>query len=140
MKKHISIVSRLNKLKAFFIFWAEQRYGVLGSCQFEQKGGFSYCRGGSVHPHIDVLEAFDPNLAADPFRWIPKGLMQDLMDNTNETGTPVIDQVSGYTNQQMYSAFQSNIYTLQDYRLKLLQTTSNSTSAFVTNLFAQYHY
>ena len=80
MKKHISIVSRLNKLKAFFIFWAEQRYGVLGSCQFEQKGGFSYCPGGSVHPHIDVLEAFDPNLAADPFRWIPKGLMQDLMD------------------------------------------------------------
>ena len=58
----------------------------------------------------------------------PQGLFYDLRDVTNEAGTPVLDQVSGYTNQQMFGAFQSNIYTLQDYRVKLLQTTTNSTS------------
>lgn len=30
---------------------------------------------------IDVEENFNSNLTADPFRWIPKGLMEDLMDN-----------------------------------------------------------
>lgn len=45
-----------------------------------------------------------------------------------------------FINQQMFNAFQSTIYTLQDYRVKLLQQTSNPTSGFVTNLFAQYHY
>ena len=76
----------------------------------------------------------------DPFHWIPQGLFYDLNDNRNETGNPVIDQVSGYTNQQMFNAFQSTIYTLQNYRIRLLQTTTNSTSGFVPNLFSQYGY
>lgn len=45
------------------------------------------------------------------------------------------------TNQQMFTAFQSNIYTLADYKAKLiLQNPTNPTSNFVTNLFFQYHY
>jgi hypothetical protein len=33
------------------------------------------------NPHIDVEENFNSNLGRDPFKWIPKGLMEDLMDN-----------------------------------------------------------
>ena len=77
-------------------FLADQRYGTLGSCQGEQTGGFSYCPNGFNHPNIDVLEAFDPNLSTDPFRWIPKGLMEDLIDNTIEN-TPIIDNIGGFT-------------------------------------------
>ncbi|MEO7044032.1 MAG: hypothetical protein ABI091_01905 [Ferruginibacter sp.] len=40
----------------------------------------------------------------------------------------------------MFGAFQSNIYTLHDYRVKLLQQTTNATSANVPDLFSQYHY
>ncbi len=78
-----------------------------------------------------------------PFYWIPQGLFYDLMDNRNDRAfsqDAVDDQVSGYTNLQMFGAFQSNIYTLQDYRVRLLQTTTNPTSQFVTNLFLQYGY
>lgn len=49
-------------------------------------------------------------------------------------------QRAEYTNQQMFNTFQSNIYTLQDYRVRLLQTTTNPTSGFVPNLFSQYDY
>ena len=80
-------------------YMADLRYGALGSCQKEQQGGDSYgptCDISSTgHSHIDVLEFFDPNLASDPFHWIPKGLYEDLIDATNET-FPVTDNVSGY--------------------------------------------
>ena len=51
-----------------------------------------------------------------------------------------MDIILRFTNKQMFAAFQSNINTLQDYRVRLLQMTTNPTSASVTNLFAQYHY
>lgn len=93
-----------------------------------------------MHPHLDVEESFNPNLASDPFKWIPQGLFYDLRDLSNENA-PVIDQVSGFSNQQMFNAFQSTIFTLADYRAKLLQQNpTNQISAFVTNLFNQYHY
>ena len=59
-----------------------------------------------AHMHIYVMEAFNPNLTADPFRWIPKGLMQDLMDVTNETNPPGVinDAVSGVTISQLFAA------------------------------------
>ena len=111
--------------------------------QTKQTGGIEWCNtAGTGHPNINVVENFNPNLPTDPFRWIPQGLFQDLRDPANETNPPfsVNDNVSGYTNQQMFAAFQSNINTLQDYRLRLLQTTTNPTSASVINLFNQYHY
>lgn len=86
---------------------------------------------------------FNPNLASDPFRWIPQGLFYDLWDPANETtinGKPVNHYVSGYSNQQLFSSFQSTIYTLEDYRSRLLQTISNPTSGEISGLFSQYHY
>ncbi len=44
------------------------------------------------------------------------------------------------THQQMFNAFQGTIHTLQNYRVRLLQTTTNPTSGQVTGLFSQYHY
>jgi hypothetical protein len=121
-------------------YLADRTYGTTASCQTEQAGGTTWCKtNGTLHPHIDVVENFNPNLPSDPFKWIPKGLFQDLRDVTNEP-TPILDQVSNYTNQQMFGAFLYNIYSLQDYRVKLLQMTTNSTSAFVPSLFSQYGY
>ena len=142
----ISPVIALGESWAYYMghFLSDRMYGTLAECQQEQVGGGNFCNppGGTNHPHIDVVENFDPNLATDPFRWIPQGLFLDLRDPANEIFPlrPVNDNVSGYTNQQMFAAFQSNINTLQDYRVRLLQTTTNPTSASVINLFNQYHY
>jgi len=120
---------------------ADFTYGLNSSTSYEQQTTFS-----NNYPvdkassHLNLLESFDPKKTTDPFHWIPQGLFYDLLDPANETGVPVLDQVSGYTNQQMFNAFQSNIVTLQDYRARLLQTTTNSTSVYVTNLFNQYNY
>lgn len=125
-------------------FLADRTYGTNASCQTEQLGATSTCNFNATgHPHLDVEESFNPNLQSDPFNWIPQGLFFDLMDPANETIANfnfVNDFVSGYTTSQMFNTFQSNIYTLQDYRARLLQTTTNNTSAQVTGLFAQYNY
>ena len=124
-------------------FLADQRYGTFCDCQTIQTGAIAHCTSvvNPAHSHIDALEAFDPNLGVDPFRWIPKGLMEDLMDNTNETNFPVADQVAGFTIAQMFNALQPSVFTLQDYRMMLIQqNTANTTVNQVTNLFSQYHY
>lgn len=121
-------------------YLADRQYGTSAGCQIEQDGGSLWCNSsGTGHPHLDVLESFNPNLPSDPFKWIPQGLFHDLRDNTNEA-TPVLDQVSAYTNQQMFNAFQSDIFTLQDYRYKLLLQNGNNQATEVTSLFANYGY
>ena len=125
-------------------FMADLRYGTKGSCQTTQDNGRSYgvsCDFDySDHSHLDALEFFDPNLATDPFRWIPKGLDEDLIDANNETN-PITDNVSGYyTNHLLFNAFSSSITTLQGYRSNLLSQNANNQATNVINLFAAYHY
>lgn len=125
-------------------YLADRTYGFNSSTSVEQ--GIGYINNSPVaglSSHLNLLEDFNPHRTYDPFYWIPQGLFYDLMDNRNDRAfsqDAVDDQVSGYTNLQMFGAFQSNIYTLQDYRVRLLQTTTNPTSQFVTNLFLQYGY
>lgn len=125
-------------------YLADRTYGTTASCQTEQAGGATWCKtNGTLHPHIDVVENFNPDLSSDPFKWIPKGVFQDLRDVTNEqkaSGGFVNDNVSNYTNQQMFNALLYNIYSLQDYKAKLLLQNNNNQSVQVTNLFTNYHY
>ena len=122
-------------------FFADQRYGVLGSCQFEQKGGFSYCPGGGAHPHIDVLENYIPTLGTDPFHWIPKGIMEDLIDIGEPTANTLVnDQVSGFSIQQIFSALQSDIVSMPQYRSRFIQQNPGNQTTAITNLFVSYGY
>ena len=78
-------------------FMADFKYGLNSSQpQYLQPGKAYY--NGSVSAHINVLEGFNPNYTPDPFKWIPKGLYQDLRDAANETRPPqfVNDEVSNY--------------------------------------------
>ena len=143
-----SPIVALGESWAYYIghIFSDKQYGTSAGCWSEQDGlpGTTWCNyNGTGHPHLDVEENFNPNLSADHFEWIPQGLFRDLNDNSNEqkaTGGFVNDNVSGYTNQQMFNAFQSTIFTLQDYRLKLIQLNPNNQSTEITNLFADYHY
>ncbi len=92
------------------------------------------------HPHLDVEENFNPNLSTDPFYWIPQGLMLDLMDNTPTETSPVVDNVSGFTNLQLFNALQSDITSVPQYRIRFIQQNPGNQTTEVTNLFGQYHY
>lgn len=126
-------------------YMADRRYGNVSSAAGEQFSSYYNGYGGSgLNCHLVALELYDPNLAGYPFNWIPKGLYYDLLDtrveNKPPVGTgPVNDSVSGYTNQQMFNAFNSTILSIQSYKTNFIQQ-NNITSANVTNLFQSYGY
>lgn len=110
------------------------RYSTNVSCQIEQNGGGVFC---TDHAHIRVLETFSPNLQTDPFRWIPKGIFLDLNDNNSPPETaPVNDQVSEYSNQQMFSSIEGDVSSMQAYRNRLLAKYGGAQTTQVNNLFA----
>lgn len=122
---------------------ADQRYGTTASQQVIQNGAFRVGNGGGVGAHIGALESFDPNLAGDVFRWIPKGIMLDLSDNTptEAIGNRAnADQVTGYTNQQFFNALDADVRSVPNFRLRLLQENNNSQQVQVTALFQVYGY
>ncbi|HMK27637.1 MAG TPA: hypothetical protein VK483_16515, partial [Chitinophagaceae bacterium] len=101
--------------------------------------GIFFCPNGTNHPNIDVLENFDPNLLTDPFRWIPKGLLEDMTDNTNEIN-PITDNVQGFTIQQLYLALQADVNSVEQYRTRFIQQNPGNQNQQTINLFGQYHY
>lgn len=125
-------------------FITDWKYGVNSGCTSEQAdiNGViltQFCPNGTNRPQIEVLEEYNPNLNADPDRWIPKGLFLDLIDVANETRPPasVNDVVSGYTNQQFFSALQSDVRTMQQHRDRLLQQTGFNQG--VLDIFREYN-
>jgi hypothetical protein len=54
---------------------------------------------------------FDPICTPDPSRWMPIGVLHDLMDDRVEVlnPDPVNDNVSGYTQQKFFNALQSDV-------------------------------
>ncbi len=131
-------------------FLADQQYGINAYCESEQTdangNGIHYCPNGNTnspnHPDIDVLEYFTPTLSTDPFKWIPKGLMEDMMDNGEPAAvTGVNDQVSGYTIKQLFTALQSDVTTMAQYKARIVQQNpSNTTNQYLTSLFSSYGY
>lgn len=120
--------------------------GVNASCEREGGQQNNYCPDLTNHPDIDVLENYVPSYTPDPFHWIPKGIMEDLIDNTTEPpATGVNDQVSGFTIAQIFSALQSDVTTVQQYKARLILQNPNTPnnpnlSTQITNLFASYNY
>ena len=90
--------------------------------------------------YLNALESFDPNYTPDPFHWIPKGLMEDMIDNTPNEIRPIIDNVSGFTISQLFDALQSDVTSVPQYRARFIQQNPNNQTIEITNLFGQYHY
>lgn len=126
-------------------YLADKEYGVTYSGNTQEQGN-TYSNNYPLYglsSHLNLLEDFSPYRTYDPFYWIPQGVFYDLNDNRNDfqfNPSMVNDNVSGYTNQQMFNAFNSNITDLQGYRTNLLQQNGNNQSAEVINLFNQYGY
>ncbi|MEO6638534.1 MAG: hypothetical protein ABIN25_09665 [Ginsengibacter sp.] len=71
--------------------------------------------------------------------------MYDLIDNRNDNAialprVPLNDNVVGYTNQQLFNALQSDVTTLQQYRVRLLSQNNNNQATGVNTNFTFYGY
>lgn len=110
--------------------------------QIETNGYGIYCSAttGTGPPDIEVLEYFTPGFLNDPFHWIPKGLMYDLMDNGEPPQTNFNDQVSGFTIAQIFSALQSDFNPISQYKARILLQNNNSQQTQINNLFTSYGY
>jgi hypothetical protein len=94
---------------------------------------------GEANNYLRAIENFNPNLAADIWRWIPQGLPYDLVDANVESGL-VNDLVNGYTNRLCFNALLANTQSIQVFGNTLLQQNANLQSNQVRQLFTSYNY
>jgi len=127
-------------------YLTNKRYTTNSSEIYVGEQGVQYTNStiAGLSSHSTALEKFNPYYSTDPFYWIPKGLYYDLIDRRNDNPfnyTQVEDQVSDFTNQQLFTAFNSGITTMQLYKTNVLQrNTANPSSSQLINLFQQYGY
>lgn len=123
-------------------FMADWKYGM-NSAETDNLQ-FTYANGSpepTLSSHLNALEDFD-NHRTNPDHWIPMGLYYDLIDNRNDQAfgrVNLIDQVSGYTNQQFFNALDADIRSLPAFRVRLLNENGNSQAAGVNTIFTFYN-
>lgn len=118
---------------------ADAAYGLQSSGEIRiQPGEWKYNNSGRSS-HWWALEDYNPTLTTDPTRWMPLGVLHDLMDDRVES-TPVSDNVSGFNNSQIFNALQSDVTSIPQYRVRFLQQNSNNQSVAVNTLFSSYGY
>ena len=91
----------------------------------------------------NFLEDFNPNrnVMLDPNRWLAKGLYNDMIDGGLESSNSgIIDNVSGFTNQQFYQALQNDVNSMSDYKAKFLQQNNFLQQTQINALFTEYGY
>jgi hypothetical protein len=98
---------------------------------------FANSSNNAISSHQNFLENYNPTRAADPNAWLPKGLLNDLIDETNET-QPVLDEVSGFTNKDFFNTL-SGSTSPQQWRNKLIGIPGHiQQSKQITKLFFDY--
>jgi hypothetical protein len=125
--------------------FSDMRYNSVTSFKFKQN--ILYQNGNPVPglgSHLNAIEDFSPNRLNDNFRWIPEGIYYDMIDNRNDfvvSGSPLpIDNVSNYTNQQLFQALDPDVRSMPQYKARVLLENSNNQSTQLIELFDQYHY
>ncbi len=89
----------------------------------------------------DYLEKFKPYGFGGYWRWIPDGIMHDLIDDTFEPGsTGVIDSPYGFTISQIFSSLDDDVVTMQQYEDRLVLETGTWQSSGIATLFKSYGY
>lgn len=121
-------------------FMTDRSYGASSAALvFAAQSYFTNSPVFGLSSNLNALEDFDPGRLQYPFRWIPSGVYYDLMDARNEA-TPVLDNVTGYTNQQFYQALTGDVSSIPQFRNKLLLNSNNNQVNQVNTLFLGYGY
>ena len=73
--------------------------------------------------------------------WIPAGIMQDIVDNNADALRPgFVDNVSGYSLQNLYQALDKDVVSPQEFRDRLLRENNNMDQEDLENLFEAYYW
>jgi hypothetical protein len=91
--------------------------------------------------HTNSIEDFSPNRTSDRHRWIPEGIYYDMIDDRNDRNfNPVlpIDNVTGFTNLQLFNALDNDVRSMPQFRTRFL--SENGFNQAVVNLFSEYYY
>jgi hypothetical protein len=122
---------------------ADAAYGMNSSPAYIQSGSgqarWRYNNAGKSS-YWWALEDFDPNWPFDPTRWMPLGVLHDMMDERVDNIDLVDDNVAGYTQQKFFNALQSDVISIPLYKLRLLQQNNNNQQSNVDILFQSYNY
>ena len=101
-----------------------------------------FVAGGGKSSKENFLEDFNPKrpLNLDPNRWLAKGLFNDMMDpaGIESPASTIVDNVSGFTNQQFFQALQNDVNSMLDYKAKFLQQNNFSQQTQINALFTEY--
>ena len=101
-----------------------------------------FSNGGGYSSQHNFLENYNPKreLFLDPNRWLPKGIFNDMMDPTgNEPPqSQIVDNISGFTNQQFYQALQNDVNSMSDYKARFLQQNNYLQQTQINELFNEY--
>lgn len=72
------------------------------------------------------------------FNWIPVGIINDLMDS-NVDPLPILDNVSGFTYQEIQTALYNKPVTVLDFK-NSLKSIKPLQASQIDNLFSSYGY
>lgn len=72
--------------------------------------------------------------------WIPFGMLHDMRDNGEPTGTGVIDNVNIYTIPQIFRGYQPTVATVQGYRQEVVASNGNLQATEMGQLVTSYRY
>jgi hypothetical protein len=102
--------------------------------------GKTWSSSGGISSSSKYLEGFDPSIGPpnELFKWIPVGLINDLMDNTTDP-FPVVDNVSGFTYSEIQAAYYTEPLTMVDFK-NALKNIKPSQAAAIDQLFVSYGY
>ena len=129
--------------------YTDRRYGNGGATGTLANGGFTSNIQGvewtndldiPLNAYLNSLERFDPNLPDDVHRWIPKGLLYDLMDGRNDASFPIIDQVNGFTISDCFAALQTDITSIPAFKQRFVSQHLGNQTTQINELFTRYHY
>ena len=155
LKRAISNIIALRKSWAEHIgqFFTDLRYGTNSSWDFNQdffyfnstiqNSSGTIVANTGLNSHVNLLEDYSPFRTNDVTWWIPYGVYYDLIDNRNDNNfvrVLIDDQVTGYTNQQMFNALDNDINNPADYRVRLLNENNNNQINNLTLIFNRYGY
>ncbi len=94
---------------------------------------------GNTNAYLNAIEHFDPDELTDVHRWIPQGILYDLIDTRVEFN-PVNDNVSGFTSAQCFATLQSNVRSIPSFKNLFLLQNNNQQITQINDLFTSYHY
>jgi len=67
------------------------------------------------------LENQTPDYIVDDDGWIVYGMLHDMTDNGEPSGTGVTDNVNSYTTAQLFQGLQNDVADVRGYQQRLLQ-------------------